>query len=88
MMQKPGCYLYDPNLSKSERKARPICEYSARMSCDCKHWLVKRAMEMVPEIHGVGVRFNERSGEWILTRRAYDRLCAQHSVCENWDSMQ
>lgn len=87
--ESAGRHLYDPYLPETERQVKPECEYEARMGCYGKsHWYVERASKDAKEITGRGVRYDDRYDTWILTEKAYEKLCANHSVREIWDSMR
>lgn len=78
---KPGEYSY-----YTEMQRAPIgCDFAADLAYYGKHYYLKPLHDGLPRLRGRGITYNEQTGDYLVTIRAYGKLCNQYKIShEMW----
>ena len=73
---KPGEYSY-----YYETQHAPVgCDFSAELAYYGEHYYLRPLHEGLPKLHGRGITYDERSGSYCVTLRAYEKLKEQYKI--------
>lgn len=74
--EAPGVYSYCYEM----QKAPTGCDFSSELAFYGKHYFLRPLRNDLPRLHGRGITYNEQSGTYMVTIRAYDKLKAQYRI--------
>ena len=73
---KPGVYSYYYEL----QHAPTGCDFRAELAYYGKHYYLHPLRADLPKLHGRGITYDERSGDYMVTIRAYEKLKEQYKI--------
>lgn len=56
------------------------CDFSSELAFYGKHYFLRPLHDDLPRLHGRGITYNEQSGTYMVTIRAYDKLKEQYRI--------
>lgn len=72
----PGVYSYCYELERA-----PIgCDFSATLSYYGKHYFLTPLSCNLPRLRGRGITFDEQQGDYMVTRKAFEKLKTQYRI--------
>lgn len=72
----PGEYSY-----YYETERAPVgCDFSAELAYYGKHYFLKPLHDGLPRLRGRGITYNEKSGDYLVTTRAYQKIKEQYKI--------
>lgn len=72
----PGVYSYCYEMERA-----PIgCDFSATLSYYGRHYFLTPLSGNLPRLHGQGITFDEQQGDYMVTRRAFEKLKTQYRI--------
>lgn len=72
----PGVYAYQ----YETQHAPTNCDFSAERSYYGDHFYLRPLRDGLPRLKGRGIKYDERSGDYCVTERAYEKLKAQYRI--------
>lgn len=69
----PGEYLYYYETQKAPKQ----CDFSAQLSYYGDHYYLSPLHDGLPQLKGRGIKYESDYGKYIVTEKAYEKLCKQ-----------